>query len=88
MGKIFGITSYIILIAFITLIVAEYAKANQTVTFLEEQKALIGDELKDLITSTLIANTQGQFDFYVKNDPIIDVEIVFGGSGAAAKRTI
>jgi hypothetical protein len=75
MGKIFGITSYIILIAFITFIVAGYARANQTVTFLEEQEALIGNDSKDLITATLIANTQGQFDIYIKNDPIIDVEI-------------
>lgn len=75
MGKIFGITSYIILIAFITFIVAGYARANQTVTFLEEQEASIYDDSKDLITATLIANTQGQFDIYIKNDPTIDVEI-------------
>lgn len=75
MGKIFGITSYMILIAFITFIVAGYARANQTVTFLEEQELQIYEDSKDLITATLIANTQGQFDIYIKNDPIIDVEI-------------
>lgn len=75
MGKIFGITSYIILIAFITFIVAGYARANQTVTFLEEQEASIYDNSKDLITATLIANTQGQFDIYIKNDPIINAVI-------------
>lgn len=75
MGKIFGITSFVILIAFITFVVAGYARANQTVTFLEEQELQIYDDPKDLITATLIANTQGQFDIYIKNDPIIDVEI-------------
>ena len=75
MGKIFGITSYIILIVFTTFIVAGYARANQTVTFLEEQKLQIYEEPKDLISATLIANTQGQFDIYIKNEPIIDVDI-------------
>lgn len=75
MGKIFGITSYIILIIVITFIVVGYARANQTVTFLEEQKTRIYDVPKDLITATLTANTQGQFDIYIKEDPILDVQV-------------
>jgi hypothetical protein len=75
MGKIFGITSYIIFIAFITFIIAGYAKANQTVTFLEKQEARIYDVPKDLITATLVANTQGQYDIFIKNEPIADLEI-------------
>ena len=74
MGKVFGISSYIILIAFITFIVAGYARANQTVTFLEEQKQHIYEEPKDLIIATLIANTQGQYDIYVQDEPVIFIE--------------
>jgi len=75
MGKIFGITSYIIFIAFTTFIIAGYARANQTVTFLENQEARIYDVPKDLITATLVANTQGQYDVFIKNEPIADLEI-------------
>ena len=73
MGKIVGITSYIIFVAFVTFIVSGYARANQTFTFLEEQKKVIYNNPKDLVIATLIANTQGQYDIYVKDNPVLVV---------------
>ena len=71
MGKIVGITSYIIFVALVTFIVSGYARANQTFTFLDEQKENIYDNPNDLVIATLIANTQGQYDIYVKDSPVI-----------------
>jgi len=73
MGKIVGITSYIIFVAFVTFIVSGYARANQTFTFLEEQKEIIYNSPNDLVIATLIANTQGQYDIYVKDNPVLVV---------------
>jgi hypothetical protein len=74
MGKVIGISSYIIFIAFVTFIVAGYARANQTVTFLENQETKIYNSPKDLIIATLIANSQGQYDIYIKEEPIMFIQ--------------
>lgn len=73
MGKIVGITSYIIFVSLVTFIVSGYARANQTFVFLEEQKETIYNQPKDLVIATLIANTQGQYDIYVKDTPVLIV---------------
>ena len=71
MGKIFGITSYIVFIGLVTFIVSGYARANQTVTYLEDLKKDIYDDSKDLISATLIANTQGEYHIYIQESPLI-----------------
>ena len=71
MGKIFGITSYILFIGLVTFIVSGYARANQTVTFLDDLKENIYDDSKDLVSATLIANTQGEYHIYIQESPLI-----------------
>lgn len=71
MGKIFGITSYVIFIGLVTFIVSGYARANQTVTFLEDLKENIYEDSKDLVSATLIANTQGEYHIYIQESPLI-----------------
>lgn len=71
MGKIFGITSYIAFIGLVTFIVSGYARANQTVTFLDDLKENIYDDSKDLVSATLIANTQGEYHIYIQESPLI-----------------
>jgi hypothetical protein len=71
MGKIFGITSYIVFIGLVTFIVSGYARANQTVTFLEDLKKDIYEDSKDLVSATLIANTQGEYYIYIQESPVI-----------------
>ena len=71
MGKIFGITSYILFIGLITFIVSGYARANQTVMFLDDLKEDIYDDSKDLVSATLIANTQGEYHIYIQESPLI-----------------
>jgi hypothetical protein len=71
MGKIFGITSYILFIGLVTFIVSGYARANQTVTYLDDLKENIYDDSKDLVSATLIANTQGEYHIYIQESPLI-----------------
>ncbi len=71
MGKIFGITSYILFIGLVTFIVSGYARANQTVMFLDDLKEDIYDDSKDLVSATLIANTQGEYHIYIQESPLI-----------------
>lgn len=71
MGKIFGITSYVIFVGLVTFIVSGYARANQTVTFLEDLKENIYEDSKDLVSATLIANTQGEYHIYIQESPLI-----------------
>jgi hypothetical protein len=71
MGKIFGITSYILFIGLVTFIVSGYARANQTVTYLDDLKEDIYDDSKDLVSATLIANTQGEYHIYIQESPLI-----------------
>ena len=71
MGKIFGITSYILFIGLVTFIVSVYARANQTVMFLDDLKEDIYDDSKDLVSATLIANTQGEYHIYIQESPLI-----------------
>jgi hypothetical protein len=72
MGKIFGITSYILFIGLITFIVSGYARANQTVTFLDDLKEVIYEDSKALVSATLIANTQGEYHIYIQDLPLIE----------------
>ena len=71
MGKIFGITSYVIFIGLVTFIVSGYARANQTITFLEDLKEDIYEDSRDLVFATLIANTQGEYHIYIQESSLI-----------------